>query len=413
MKIASVTLAHPLSCGVIVDALKSASWCDWHVVVATGAGTENDALQTVVNAAIAEGRWYEVPWRDSFSSMRNQALGLAAQSILLGVERGAGHLTRPDWLLILDTDERIICHDPGMLRQALQQLGGQAQVASAWYVNGEYCKPRLIKVPLEGEFIWRTHEEWVPKNGVGATLPIELISFDELTKSPDDLVEKAARDLRLLTLDTAERPEEWRPWHYLGVTYERMGDLPSALAAFEVAASKDSRGMREWGNRGWSYFRAAQVALALEEPDRARELAARGVSIYPVPELLLTLGHAHYSLKRPDTALQFAMLAADAGMAEGWGQRVRRVGSTYPPALYELPYELMSLSFAAMGQPDLAQQATAKMEEARAMRLAREEVVRDGASADDEASAGSGVAAKPNGADHGSLFVPQREPRLL
>lgn len=413
MRIASVTLAHPLSAGVIEDALESASWCDWHVVIGTGEEGENDELRAVADAAINEGRWYEVPWRDDFAGMRNEALALAAQPVLLGVETGAGQLTKPDWLLILDTDERIICADPGMLRQALAQIGAQANAASSWYINGEYSKPRLIKVPITGEFVGATHEYWEPKGQAVALLPRELIAFEELTKSPDDLREKYARDARLLTLETAKHPEEWRPWHYLGVTYEGMGDLANAADAFQTAMSKDMQGQREWGSRGWSAFRGAQVALALGQYERALSVAVVGFAVYPIPELLLTMGQAHYSMRRPDLALQYAMLAADAGMFEGWGQRVRRAGSQFPPALYELPYELMALCFTAMGNREAAQASEQQMGLALAARVAIEEGARGGPPADDEAGAGAGVAAGGNGADRGSLFIPERTPRLL
>jgi tetratricopeptide (TPR) repeat protein len=353
VKIVSVTLAGPGTEAMIGDAIRSAAWCDWHVLVLTGTDEQNEAIYAAAHEAATKPlAKHRADWADNFGAMRNLALECAAMG---RIDFLRGNRFEADWAVWLDTDERLICPDPKLLRETLREFP-QVDAVSAPHASGEYHKDRMIRLPQKGSYVGPIHEYWQPDEEkpvlrVGA----DLLAFDELPRDPDTLQAKMERDKAILSAYVLDHPDEARWRYFLGQTYDNLGQPKVAIGTWLNALDTDDPTALEI--RGWSAFRAANGYLQEGDPDHAITVALRGLKVYPAsPELLWLLAVAHLHLDKPRHAMHWAHLCLAAGPLGG-GPTWERSGFRWLPSHYEAPFEVSALAAEAMGDERTARKA--------------------------------------------------------
>ncbi len=355
MKVCSVTLAGPGAEGIIGDALRSVvDAVDVCLIVYTGGEEYPSAILDVADEAVPNTwAFVSVPWADDFATMRNEALRFANTSIS----------PRCDWAIWLDTDERIQFQPDW--REALNT---SACAVTAWHVGGEYAKERFLRLPRAGRYIGPTHEYFAPKKG-RTVAETHRVTFDELprdTASPE-WTAKLERDKRLLTTYVKDHRDEARWRYYLGETHWLLGDKREAIDEWNRAV--DRTGFDEL--RAWAGFRAATGWLELGKPVLARGSAVIALMEYPhAPELWWVAAAAAFDEGEYERAICLAMHCAAAGTYKGWGRGTNRSGFIYPPALYEAPFDILSLSYERLGRLDMALTARKEYSAAKAAREA-------------------------------------------
>jgi len=354
-QLASLTLAGN-NADIIGDALRSVvDHVDLCVVIDTRQLAIDGTLEVAEMVAGDKLRVFRKPWRDDFGYMRTAALDCAAR-------------LRAEWALWVDTDERIMA-EPGKVRELIEAGGDLVDAISCWHVSGEYAKERLIRLPRRGKYHGRTHEFWDPENledrRIGKSQG--AVRFDELAKTPEQLTAKLERDLQLLQAQIDEEPDEPRWPYYMGDAYTLLGDKDAALDGF-MRAMTTSLG---WGElRGWAAFRAANLMIEEGHPDAGLQVACQGMALCPYPELLWTAAAASFVAEDYPNAVMWSMLCISAGSYKGWGKTIERSGHVFPPALFESPFDILSRSYAAMGDQRLAEATRNEYESAKALREA-------------------------------------------
>lgn len=354
-QLVSLTLAGN-NADIIGDALRSVvDQVDLCVVVDTRTLAIDGTLDVAQLVCGEKLRVFRKPWRDDFGYMRSAALDCAAQ-------------LQADWALWVDTDERIVA-EPGKVRELVETAGDLMDAISCWHVSGEYAKERLIRLPRQGKYHGRTHEFWDPADlddkRIGRSQ--ESVRFDELPKTPEQMTAKLERDLQLLQAQMDEEPDEPRWPYYMGDSYQLLGDKDRALDSF-MRAMTTSMGWEEL--RGWAAFRAANLMIEEGEPGAALQVACQGMALCPYPELLWTAAASCFVAGDYPNAIMWAMLCVSSGNYTGWGKTIHRSGHVFPPALYESPFDILSRSYAAMGDEKLAAMTRNEYESAKALREA-------------------------------------------
>lgn len=258
---------------------------------------------------VAEHEWVD------FSTARNAALYEA---------RRAG----AQWIVIVDSDERL---DFGSvnLRGALKKT--RADVLTIEAADGSYQKPKIVRARAKVRFEGPTHEVLVG----GKREALGGVVFDELLKTKDELLEKFTRDVEIL-LDYAAECDDPRWWLYLGQSLEGLGKHVRAADAY--ARSFDR--YRVGNEAGWAAYRQADQLYRLGRNEEAVAVAARGLGANPLlAECAWLAAVAAYRLGRKQEAVAWARMAEATGLYNGSGQA--RAFFRHPPALYELPYDVL------------------------------------------------------------------------
>ncbi len=298
----------------IADAIKSVvDHVDRVLIVDTGVtdGTLERAAQ------IAKGKLTVIKhqWVD-FSAARNA--GLEAAKAL-----GAA------WIVILDSDERFN-FGALSLRVELAKLAADAILIES--ADGHYPKEKIIRAAANLRYVGPTHETL--QGGTRATL--HGVIFDELPKSQEQLALKFARDVALLSKFTAAHPEDPRWWYYLGASYEGIGDRFRAAAAFGECVTRRRVGYEA----AWAAYKQAEQLFVLEQLQAAIDAAVRGMGADATfAECAWIAAVASYRIGRNDQAVTWARIAVAVGRYKGCG--TDRSWFRYPPALYELPYDVL------------------------------------------------------------------------
>lgn len=310
--IVSVTLSNSRE-AEIADALGSvAPHVDRVLLVDTG--IEDKTIRYAKKVAgekllVAEHEWVD------FSTARNAALDEARS---LGAK----------WIVIVDSDERF---DFGSvdLRSALKKT--RADVLSLESVEGTYEKPKIVRAAAKVWFEGPTHEVLV-----GGRLREKLagVVFDELPKSKMELAEKCDRDVGILTDYAAERDDP-RWWFYLGQSLEGVGKHARAVEAYRRCAD-----LRRVGDEAaWAAYRQADQLYRLGRHDEAIAVAAKGMGSSPLAECAWMAAVVAHKLGRNEEAVAWARMAEAVGMHNGCGKP--RSFFRHPPALFELPYDVL------------------------------------------------------------------------
>jgi tetratricopeptide (TPR) repeat protein len=272
-----------------------APWVDEMIVVDTGSLDETREIARQFGARV-----FEVPWIDDFAAARNESLR---------------HATG-EWLFWMDSDDTIdeangkqlralaaSTHDPATLGYVIQVHcptkleSGQVEITVVDHVKLFRNDPRL-------QFEGRIHEQILPSiralgGEVGWTdLFVEHSGSDQ---SHDGKQRKVERDLRILKLDLAERPDHPFVLFNLGMTYEDIGEYSQAETWL--------RRCLQHSRPGESHIRKAYALLAssLERQGRDEEalgVCQQGLALFSEDaELLFRQGVLQHRLHRLEEAI--------------------------------------------------------------------------------------------------------------
>jgi tetratricopeptide (TPR) repeat protein len=236
------------------------------VVVDTGSTDRTREL-----AAQFGARVYEFPWVDSFATARNESLRHA----------------RGDWIMWLDADDRLDENNRRRLLALFHQLGDD----NAAYVMKCVCLPdraggtatvvdhvRLFRNHPQLRWDYRVHEQILPalrrqKAEVRwSDVVIQHTGYQDAATRQ----RKLERDLRLLRLEEAERPDSPFTLFNLGSVYQELGQLPQALVALrrslELSDPGDSIVRKLYALLGQCHRQLGQPAEALAACSQGRQL---------------------------------------------------------------------------------------------------------------------------------------------
>lgn len=299
---------------VIIDAIRSVvKHVDRVLIVDTG--ITDETVKRVEEVAGDKLKVVGHTWVD-FSAARNCGL---RQAEALGA----------DWIVIVDSDERL---NFGALdlRRVLSKTS--TNVFSIEADDGTYSKPKIIRARSRARFVGPTHEALI---GTLAE-PLRGATFRELPKTVDELRRKFERDVALLTAHIVKQPNDPRWQHYLGVSYEGLGQRALAADAFGRCVELRKSGVEA----AWCAFKQAEQLYELGRCAEAVHAAVRGL------EADVTFGECAWiaaaaTLKTGDNdrAVAWARVAEAVGRYKGCG--AERLYFQHVPALYELPYEIL------------------------------------------------------------------------
>ena len=324
--------------------LSVAGHVDRVLVVDTGA--TDRTLERAKEAAGSKLAVVEHPWVD-FSAVRNAGLEAAEA---LGAK----------WIVIVDSDERI---DFGTkdLRGALARA--REDVLFAESIDGTYPKEKLIRAERGVRFVGPTHEALIG----GSRGVLRGAVFGELAKTDAQIRRKAERDAHLLAEHIEKCPNDPRWHHYLGMAYEGLERLEEAAAAYGRCVELRKTGIEA----AWSAFKQAEVLCEIERYGAAVQAAARGIAADATSaECAWIAAHAELCRGRKEQAVAWARMSEAIGSYKGCAPE--RLYFRHPPALYELPYELLRIA-----APNAVQRAEATRD-FRAAKMARTSATRFG-----------------------------------
>lgn len=286
-------------------------------------------------------------WRDDFAAARNAALTFASE-LARPSDPSIGR-TCAAWGIMLDSDERIICHDPSSLRMWLDALPASVGVVVCQAADGSHGRERIFRLPCQHKWIGRTHESIPVGPGQQASAPPDLISWAERPKSHEQLAAKFARDEALLAAEIAEHPDDPR-WHaYRGASLAGLQRFEEAVEEYRAAA------MLGFGEDSvTACFRAAEILIHTKHPDEAIAAAVRGMALNATyGELPWIAGVAAMHMGRPDQALAWGRIAEVHG-EKGIGRAAlgQRVGHRNAQGLRDGPGQLQRAAKAAQAPRD-------------------------------------------------------------
>jgi GT2 family glycosyltransferase/predicted Zn-dependent protease len=260
------------------------------IIVDTGS---SDHTRDVAGAWGA--RVFEFRWVDNFSAARNESIRHATGG----------------WIFWMDADDRI---DPDH-RERLRALFASLNDENAAYVMKCLCVPaepsgavtavdhvRLFRNRPEHRWRYRVHEQILPAlRSTGADVrwcdaAIRHIGYAD----PALRRRKLQRDLRLLTLERAEQPDDPFTLFNLGSVYQEMGRLPEAVQFLRESLGRSHT--RDSIVRKL-YALIAQCHRQMGQPRDALSACAEGRAHYPDDaELLFVEGLARRELGDLDGA---------------------------------------------------------------------------------------------------------------
>lgn len=299
----------------ISDALKSVvSRVDRVILVDTGI-TDRTAERA---RAVAGKKLTVVPhrWVD-YAAARNAALAAAR-------EAGA------TWILIVDSDERL---DFGSIDLRAALRAARADILTVPAADNVYDKPRFVRASAANvRFYGPTHEALLG----GSQAFLAGVVFDELPKTDQVLARKFSRDVDVLLDFIAENEGDPRWWMYLGQSLEGLGKKVRAAEAYRRCVE-----LRRVGDEAaWAAYRQADMLYQLGRHEEAIAAAARGLGANPLfAECAWMAAVVALKLGRREQAVMWARTAEAAGLYNGCG--TQRSFFRYPPALYELPYDVL------------------------------------------------------------------------
>jgi GT2 family glycosyltransferase/tetratricopeptide (TPR) repeat protein len=268
----------------------AADLVDEVIVVDTGS---TDRTREI--AARFGARVFDFPWCDSFAAARNESLR---------------HATG-DWVFWLDADDRLDDENRARLRALLARLGDE----NAAYAMKCLCLPdpvtgaatvvdhmRLFRNRPDIRWQYRVHEQILPavRRAGGAVCWSDVVIRHVGYQDPALRRRKLDRDLRLLHLEDAERPDDSFTLFNLGSVNQELGRPMEALAALrrslERSHPRDSIVRK-------LYALVVQCHRQLGQPREALAACQAGRGLYPDDaELLFSEGVLRRELGDPAAA---------------------------------------------------------------------------------------------------------------
>jgi glycosyltransferase involved in cell wall biosynthesis len=273
-------------------------WVDEMVVVDTGSKDETPQIAARHGAQV-----FHFPWCDDFAVARNESLSRA----------------KGDWLFWMDSDDTIDDANGRKLRElALRSL----EAAPMAYVMQVHCPGpdvdgcssftsvdhvKMFRNRPDLRFEGRIHEQILPAirriNGEIAWSDVFVVHSGS-DQSPEGRKRKHERDLRLLEMDLADRPDHPFVLFNLGMTYGDMGDHRRAVRflarSLEVAGPDESHVRKAYALLVSSQTQLGQYEAAWETCRKGRSLFKDDV------ELLFREGTVAHQLRRlPDAVAAY------------------------------------------------------------------------------------------------------------
>jgi GT2 family glycosyltransferase/tetratricopeptide (TPR) repeat protein/SAM-dependent methyltransferase len=253
----------------LADCLRGAADLVGEVVVVDTGSTD----RTKEVAAHFGGRVFDFPWCDSFAAARNECLR---------------HATG-DWVFWLDADDRLDDENRTKLRTLLAGLADE----NAAYAMKCLCLPdpvtkaatvvdhvRLFRNRPDVRWQYRVHEQILPavRRAGGEVRWADVVIRHVGYQDPALRRRKLDRDLRLLHLEDAERPDDPFTLFNLGSVYQELGRPSEALAvlcrSLERSHPHDSIVRK-------LYALVVQCHRQLGQPREALTACEAGRSLYP------------------------------------------------------------------------------------------------------------------------------------
>lgn len=226
---------------------------------------------------------FDFPWVDSFGAARNESLR---------------HATRK-WIMWLDADDRLDAENRNRLRKVLSGLGDERDayaIIVRSVLDPEKSSFRLLdqvrifrNLP-EIRWDYRIHEQILPSvNKAGGTVRWTDVVVDHVGYQDQSLrMRKLERNLRLLQMDDADRPDDSFTLFNFGWTMLDLGMTAEALPRLQrslATAKPDSSILRKL------YHLLAVAHRHLGDRDTALKFCRDGLNHYPDDaELLLEEG---------------------------------------------------------------------------------------------------------------------------
>jgi tetratricopeptide (TPR) repeat protein len=335
MKIVTMTLSGAGQAHLLAEAIGSAAFADEHLVIDTSPDRSDvrNALQRVERPIVVRA-W---PWREDFAAARNVYLAEAA-ALVDGIT----------WGVVLDSDERLVFTNVDEVRAEFASFGHNT--ASAQDTTGHYTKERAFRLPSSAKYVGPTHEACID---TGEQDRFRLLTFWELTKTPEQFQHKLRRDVGILRKHTKKNPCDARWWYYLGDTLESLGNKLEAVEAFMSCAK-----LRGWDEESaWACYRAANILLEKERYTEAIETSARGLARHPgIAELAWVAAVASFRSGQKEKAAYWAKMSIAMGDHAGVRIGHTRSGFRHMPALYELPYDVLRFAVSTPEERERAEE---------------------------------------------------------
>jgi tetratricopeptide (TPR) repeat protein len=272
-------------------------WVDELIVVDTGSVDNTREIARHYGAHI-----FEFPWIDDFAAARNESLKHASGK----------------WLFWMDSDDTIDSENGRKLREL---SGGQHADDVLGYVMQVHCPVpasngggddttivdhvKLFRNRLEIRFEGRIHEQVIPairRLGGEVGWTDLFVVHSGVDHSSEAKQRKYDRDLRILKLDLAERPDHPFVLFNLGMTYDDMGRHQESETWLRRSLAVS--------DPGESHVRKAYALLASSldrqgKPHEAHDICRRGLQLFPDDEeLLFRLGNLEHRAKNYGGAIR-------------------------------------------------------------------------------------------------------------
>ena len=253
----------------------TADLVDEIVVVDTGS---DDATRQIAAAARdrhdGPAKVFDFPWRDDFSAARNETLR---------------HATC-DWVFWMDADDWLDDLNRRTLAELFARLGDENVVYQMWHASPEAAdgghpaslaaQDRLFRNLPHIRWQGRVHEQIVPavvRSG-GVVRPTEIAILHSGYEDAAVRQRKLARNLRLLELDRADRPDDPYVLFYLGMTYAMSGRPAKAQPCLERSRQLLPARSRYLPRL---YLVSADCWRLLGHSNRALETCREGLALFP------------------------------------------------------------------------------------------------------------------------------------
>src|SRR5208337_4255143 len=151
MNIITMTLVDASTASKLRDAIDSATFADYHLVLDTSPDKPEvrSTVEAMDDPTITLRSW---AWQDDFSAARNQLL---LEASVMGDRDNLECV----WGVVLDSDERFVCNDPEAARAELQAWCGSATTTGTVFdVDEGYAKERVFRLPTKAHYVGPTHE---------------------------------------------------------------------------------------------------------------------------------------------------------------------------------------------------------------------------------------------------------------
>ncbi|MCZ2344469.1 MAG: glycosyltransferase [Bacteroidales bacterium] len=270
-------------------------WVDELVVVDTGSQDETPAIAAELGARV-----FHFPWCDDFSAARNESIRYA----------------RGSWVFWMDSDDTIDPTNGKRLRDLADQPHPDHVLG---YVIRVHCPGpqgvdagdvtvvdhvKLIRNRPDLRFEHRIHEQILPairRAGGDVAWTDLFVVHSGYDHSTAGQARKLDRDLKLLHLDLADRPDHPFTLFNLGMTYADVNRYPEAAGYLEASLRHASSGE--------SHLRKVYALLAHCEArqgrlDTALAVCQRGLTAFPDDlELLFRTGVLYQELGKVQEAI--------------------------------------------------------------------------------------------------------------